>query len=355
MDTTQLLIVVGAIFGVGAFLYLQLKKKQPPQDNNLQLLTEQFNKRMEDMSAQMLTMRGSLDKNIGTFQEQISTTNKAINERLDKAANVIASVSKNLGEMSEIGRQMQDFQSLLRSPKLRGGVGEFILQDLLEQTLPKESFHMQYPFRNGHIVDAALKIDKGIIGIDAKFPTENFKRMFDAKTDAERDTAKKDFHRDVKKHVDDIAKKYICPDDGTTEFAVMYIPSEPIYQEIVCDEQLMQYAHNKCIWPVSPNTFLYFLKLILFGLQGQKMEEQTRKILQMFSTLRIEQEKLGETLLLVSKHARNTTNAVDEAMKRHEKIATKVATAKLLDGKSDDTPPDDVVPPLLPQDGLLKH
>lgn len=338
MNTPQLFIILAAIAAIGFLIYWQMKKllEKPNEaqedDTKFQLLAEQFNKRMEEMTSQMGQMRGSLDKNIGTFQEQISTTNKSINERLDKAAHVIASVSKNLGEMSEIGRQMQDFQSLLRSPKLRGGVGEFILQDLLEQTLPKESFHMQYPFKNGFVVDAALKIDKGLIGIDAKFPTENFKRMVDSKTDAETQAAKKDFQRDVKKHIDDIARKYICPDDGTTEFAVMYVPSEPVYQEIVCDEKLMQYAHNKCIWPVSPNTFLYFLKLILFGLQGQKMEEQTRKILQMFSTLRIEQEKLGETLMLVSKHARNTTNAADEAIKRHERIATKVATAKLLDG-----------------------
>ncbi len=321
MTTEQLLIIVGFIAAVGGIIYWQLKKLSTPasDDKKLQLLTEQFNQRMLDISGQMGQMRGSLDKNIGTF-----------NERLDKAAQVISEVSRNLGEMSEIGRSMQDFQAFLRSPKLRGGVGEFILQDLLEQTLPKESFHMQYPFKSGAIVDACLKIDKGYIAIDAKFPTENFKKMVDAKSEAAHEEAKRDFQRDVKKHIDDIAKKYILPDEGTTDFAVMYIPSEPIYQEIVCDDKLMQYAHNRCIWPVSPNTFLYFLKLILFGLQGQKIEAATKQIMRLFSSLKIENEKLGETLLLVSKHARNTTNAADEALKRHEQIATKMQTAQLL-------------------------
>lgn len=352
--STELLVSLAAIGAVGALLYFQLKKLSQPKDTNFQLLTDQFNQRMVQMQQQMMAMQGSLDKNIGTFQEQISTTNRSINERLEKANDVIAQVSKNLGEMSEIGRTMQDFQSLLRSPKLRGGVGEFILQDLLEQTMPKESFHIQYPFKNGHIVDACVKLDKGFIPIDAKFPTENFKKMVDAKTEAEHDVAKKDFERDVKKHMEDIAKKYICPDEDTVEFAVMYVPSEPIYQEIVCNETLMSYAHNKSIWPVSPNTFLYFLKLILFGLQGQKMEAQTKQIMGLFKTLRIEQERLGENLLLVAKHARNTTNAADEAIRRHEMIATKVQTAQLLDGSAAQKPEDESLPTLLqtPLDGI---
>lgn len=331
----QLLVLLAAIFAIGGFLYFQLKKTQKPaSDTNLNLLTEQFNQRMIQMQQQMMQMQGSLDKNIGTFQEQISSTNRSINERLEKASDVMTQVSKNLGEMSEIGRTMQDFQSLLRSPKLRGGVGEFILQDLLEQTMPQGSFFLQHPFKNGFIVDAAVKLDKGIISIDAKFPSENFKKMVDSRSDLEHDTAKKDFERDVKRHIDDIAKKYICPDEGTLEFAVMYVPSEPIYQEIVCNEAIMDFAHKKGIWPVSPNTFLYFLKLILFGMQGQKMEEQTKQIMQLFKTLQIEQEKLAENLLLVAKHARNTTNAADEALRRQEHISMKIANTKILEVKA---------------------
>lgn len=340
MDILSLLIIICAIGIIGAILFWQIKKQTPiAQDQEtLKLLTVQFNERMAQMQQQMVGMQGSLDINIGTFQQQMSSTNKSINERLDKASEVISAVSKNLGEMSEIGRTMQDFQSLLRSPKFRGGVGEFILQDLLEQILPSSSFHMQYGFRNGSIVDAALKIDQGVIPIDAKFPSDNYRKMADAKTDADHMQGKKDFERDVKKHMEDISRKYICPDEGTVEFAIMYIPSEAVYQEIVCNETLMNYAHQKSIWPVSPNTFLYFLKLILFGLQGQKMEEQTKGILRLFKSLKIEQEKLGESLLLVAKHSRNTTSAADEAIKRHEKIAIKMTNTQFLsDGNDIDT------------------
>jgi len=151
---------------------------------------------------------------------RIESQNSSFNERLDNAARVISAVQKNIGEFSEIGRGMKDLQQFLNSPKLRGNMGEQVLKELLKQFLPTHAFELQYAFKSGEKVDAAIKTSGGIIPIDSKFPMENFRKMQD-------DPAfKKTFESDVKKHVDDISRKYILVDEGTVDYALMYVPSE---------------------------------------------------------------------------------------------------------------------------------
>ena len=224
MDQQTLLLIIGAIVVIGFFIfYKQLQElKEKKEDKSQEVLMKWLQE-----------MRGSLDKNTETLEKRLESTNKAINERLDNAAKVIGMVGKEVGQMSEIGRSMKDLQDFLRSPKLRGNIGEQVLKELLGQFLPKQSFHLQYRFRTGDIVDAAIKTDNGIIPIDSKFPMENFKGMIKAETEVEKKTYEKEFTRDVKKHIDDIAKKYILPEEGTTDYALMYIPSEPVFYEIM--------------------------------------------------------------------------------------------------------------------------
>src|SRR3990170_5562130 len=170
----------------------------------------------------------------------------SLNERLDRAAQVISGVQKNIGEMSEIGRSMRELQEFLNSPKLRGNVGEQVLKELLGQMLPKQSFHLQYTFRSGEKVDAAIKTAAGIIPVDSKFPMENFRRMTSLSSEPASAKSygqvKKDFERDVKKHIDDISLKYILTEEGTIDYALMYIPSEAVYYEIVNNPTLFDYA-----------------------------------------------------------------------------------------------------------------
>lgn len=122
------------------------------------------------------------------MDKRLDNNSQQLNDRLDNAAKVIAGVQKNIGEMSEIGRSMKDLQDLLKSPKLRGNIGEQVLKELLSQMLPKSSFHLQYAFKSGSIVDAAIKTEAGIIPIDSKFPLENFRKMNGAESDADKKT-----------------------------------------------------------------------------------------------------------------------------------------------------------------------
>src|SRR3989338_1582601 len=222
-----------------------------------------------------------LNQNVQGMQSRIDETTKAINTRLDRAAEVIQGVSTELGRVQEIGRSMKDLQDFLKSPKLRGNIGEQVMNDLLEQYFPQAHFDLQYQFISGERVDEIIKTDKGLIPIDAKFPLENFQRLSRAETEEEQSVALRDFVKDVKKHITDISKKYILPAENTVDFALMYIPSETVYYEIIRnDEDLNRFAQEKRVFPVSPNSFYYFMKVVMIGLEGKHIEEASRKILE---------------------------------------------------------------------------
>lgn len=255
---------------------------------------------------------------------------QGMHERLDKAATVIGRVQKELGHMQEIGRQMKDFQDFFRSPKLRGNIGEQVLRDLLEQILPKGYFSLQHKFKEGQTVDAVVKTDKGIIPIDSKFPMENFQKMAKA-GEEEKEIYKRAFVKDIKKHIEDIAKKYILPGEGTVDFAIMYVPSEPVYYEVVVNnESLLHLGSERKVFFVSPNNFYYFLKLIMIGLEGAKMEEASKKILETLKGIRQESGKFESNLSVLDRHITNAKNSMDSVSSQYSKLSSKIDGVKFL-------------------------
>src|SRR3989338_356047 len=188
------------------------------------------------------SMQQTMQANSTDVTKILQENSRQIKEILDNAATVIRDVGKEVGQMSEIGRSMRDLQEFLKSPKLRGNIGEQVLKDLISQMFPKNSFFLQYQFKSGERVDAAIKTDAGILSIDSKFLMENFQKMIKADNDKGKDEAKSEFTRDVKKHVSQISKKYILPGEGTMDFALMYVPSESVYYEIVNMSEIMDYA-----------------------------------------------------------------------------------------------------------------
>ncbi|MBI2415357.1 MAG: DNA recombination protein RmuC [Candidatus Kerfeldbacteria bacterium] len=272
-----------------------------------------------------------LNQNIQGMQQRLDQVSHGLNNRLDNAARVIADVSKELGQVQELGRGMKDLQSFLKSPKLRGNIGEQVLRDLLSQHFPQSFFEMQYKFGSGEIVDAVLKTDNGLIGIDSKFPLENFDEMMLADTSAAADDAKKLFFRDVKKHITDVARKYIVPEAGTVNFAVLYVPSEAVYYEIIRDvTDLTGYAYERKVLLVSPNSFFYFLKVIMIGMQGKKIEEQAQRILMSLEGMTKDAQKVGDALGVLTTHVTNTKGALDRVTTEYSKLAGKIDQIKLL-------------------------
>ncbi|MDI6591907.1 MAG: DNA recombination protein RmuC [Patescibacteria group bacterium] len=240
-------------------------------------------------------------------------------------------VAQELGRLQEIGHTMRDFQDFLKSPKLRGNIGEQVLRDLLDQVLPKSNFSLQYQFQEGQIVDAIIKTKQGIIPIDSKFSMEGFKRISQAKPE-EQEQYQREFIRDIKKHIDDISKKYILPQEGTVDFALMYVPSEPVYYEITLNQpELLEYGYHKKVYFVSPNSFYYFLKIIMIGLEGAKIEEASKKILEGLKAIQQESVKFGEELGILASHIDHAKGASDRVQSRYSRLVGRIDSLRMLE------------------------
>ncbi|MCL4364119.1 DNA recombination protein RmuC [Patescibacteria group bacterium] len=263
--------------------------------------------------------------------EQMNT----FNARLDKAAYVIAQVQKNIGEFSEIGRSMKELQEFLSSPKIRGNIGEQILKDLLKQYFPKDSYKLQYAFKNGEKVDAVIVTSQGMIPIDSKFPLDNFKKFSKSEDSKERQEFKKLFMSDVKKHISDISKKYILPDEKTVDYALMYIPSENVYYEIISDDELFDYAGSKMVLPVSPMSFYAYIKAILLSFEGQKIEQKAKQVITLLNAIKKDYQKTEENLMVLNKHIVNAYNQSSQVTKNFQSLGQKLTSTNLLSEKNE--------------------
>ncbi len=277
------------------------------------------------VDSRLKNVQSELNQTTETLNKRFDANTQALNERLDNAAEVIGKVQKELGSMSEIGRSMKDLQDFLKSPKLRGNIGEEVLKELLEQMLPADQYKLQHTFSTGDRVDALLKLTEGYVSVDSKFPMENFTKMMQAETQEDRERFKKDFYKDVKKHINDISKKYILTDEGTVDFALMYIPSEAIYYEVVVNNpELGKYAWEKRVLPVSPNVFYSYLKAIMIGLEGKKVESRAKEILRQIHGIKKDAEKFSDNLRVLTKHITNAKNSADTVNSSFEKLESKI-------------------------------
>ena len=176
-------------------------------------------------------------------------------------------------------------------------------------------------------MDAVVKLGEKLVPIDSKFPLDNFRRIIESKTEDERKASQRLFYKDVKKHIDDIASKYIVPKEGTYDFALLYIPAENVYYETITKDEsfgeekgILNYALNKKVIPVSPNSFYAYLQVIILGLKGLKIEEHAREIQTLLVGLGKELKEFQEDFRLVGKHITDARNRFDEARGRLEKF-----------------------------------
>ncbi|OGU30005.1 MAG: hypothetical protein A2X67_00615 [Ignavibacteria bacterium GWA2_55_11] len=293
-------------------------------------------------SQQMGQQLATVNNQLQSVTSQLQTNTGQMGSRLDNAAKVIQDVQKQLGELGkateeikEMGKNVSDLQDLLRAPKMRGGLGELLLEDLLRQVLPVTAFKTQYKFKSGEKVDAIIQTAGGIVPVDSKFPLENFRKMMEAKTDQDRNAAARLFRTDVKKHVDDIAKKYIVPDEGTFDFALMYIPAENIYYETIIkddkfegEDGLYAYAAAKHVVPVSPNSFYAHLRVIALGLKGLQVEASAKEIISNLSRLGGELKKFRDHFDTLDTHLTNAKNTYDRADKQLASFEDKLGSVQ---------------------------
>lgn len=268
-----------------------------------------------------------------TLVQWLKSMQSSLDTRLDNATQLMGQIRQDAGRFAELSLSMKNLQDYLKSPKLRGNIGEQVLKDLISQMFPKNSFFLQYQFKSGDKVDAAIKTDAGILPIDSKFPSENFQKMMGAENEEEKERAKKDFIRDVKKHISDISQKYILPEEGTMDFALMYVPSEPVYYEVVNEMELTEFARKNRVYPVSPNTLYANLQVLLLSFQGREIEQKSRSLFALLRGIQKDYSKLGENLSVLNRHITNSYNQMNNVNSEFIQIGQKLSSTQNLQGE----------------------
>ena len=285
---------------------------------------EDKSKISDELIAWMKDLGSRLESSTQEVDRKLSHNMDMFNKRLDKAAETMMGVQKSLGEFSEIGRNMQQLQEFLQSPKLRGNLGAQVLKELLSQCLPTDTFTLQYSFQNGQKVDAIIKTSQGLIPIDSKFPISSFKKMNATSDPLEKERVKKEFEKEVKTHIKSISQKYILVGEGTIDYAIMYIPSESVYYELINSSDIYDYASELRVVPVSPMSFYAYLKVILLSFEGQRIEKQAKSILSVLQSMKKDYENADEAMSVLQKHISNAYNQSSQVSKNLNLLGQKI-------------------------------
>jgi DNA recombination protein RmuC len=320
--------VIGSLIliGFGIIIFLLLRLKQPKEALNL-------------LQQQQQHTQSLMQQQIDGLREHIRATlegnTQQINQRLESTTQLMGNVRTQLGQVEEAHKRIYDLakdisslQEILQAPKLRGNLGELFLKDLLSQILPPEHFTLPYTFKSGERVDAVIRLGEGLVPVDAKFPLENFRRLTQCQVPEEKQAARKKFMSDVKKHVDAIATKYILPDEGTYDFALMYIPAENVYYETIirdeADKSIIGHALARRVIPVSPNTFYAYLQAILLGLKGMRVESHVQDIIRSLSRLRDDFHRFQSDFGKLGTHLSHARSSYDSSEKRLNRLGEKL-------------------------------
>jgi len=268
------------------------------------------------------------------WREQSDRLSETVGKQIADTTSVFGEVQKSLGELSrgtqqieEVGKNISSLQEILRAPKFRGGFGELLLERLLADVLPNKNYETQHRFLNGDTVDAVIEISDKLVPIDSKFPLEDFQRMLAAESEKEQESLRRQFIRTIKKHIDNVTK-YILPDEGTFDFALMYIPAENVYYETILrgheEEDIYSYSIQKRVIPVSPNSFYAYLQVIIQGLQGLHIEKFAQDIRGNLERLKVEFDNFQQDYATLGGHIRNAANKYDEANRKLDRFGDKL-------------------------------
>lgn len=291
-------------------------------------------------------LRSSIDSTKDTINSSLTVNTKDINDRLLRATEVIGELKREAGAFSEVSRSMKDLQDYLRSPKLRGNIGEMVLKDLISQMFPVSSYSLQYTFKSGSIVDAVIITDAGLLPIDSKFPMENFQKLMSATVKEEQETLRRSLARDIRAHITAISKKYILPEENTLDFALMYIPSESVFYEVASSDKLMDFARNERVYPVSPNTLYAALQTILLSFEGKKVEQKAKEVFKIMRGIQKDFGKTSESMATLGGHLKSAYNKFSDVQTQFNSIGQKLSSTREITGDMEEKLTDRVPPKL---------
>jgi DNA recombination protein RmuC len=326
------------VLAVGILIYLHLSKKQE-EDPTTKLtidLMQSLRKEMQDASG---SSRKEMQERLDKITEQISDHQKSstttIQKQFAQSNQIIKEVTEKIGKIEGTNKQvlgfaesMQNLENILKNPKQRGIVGEIFLENMLNNVLPPASYQMQYSFKSGEIVDAAIFAAEKIIPVDAKFSLDNYNRLMQENDPETRTKLESDFKADLKKRIDETSK-YVKPNEGTTDYALMFIPADGVFYNILSPkvgamkinaQDFINYAHSKQVTIVSPMTFYAQLQTILHALKSWQIENSAKEIQKRIHILGRHLNAYEEYLNKVGKSLSTTVNHYNDSSKEFKKI-----------------------------------
>jgi DNA recombination protein RmuC len=324
-DFTSLIIIILVVtFGL-AIVFIFLNKKLNVDRTQTEMIRSLERRLTDLMIGQLKEIRGSVDGTSQAMHKQISSFTKET-----------VQIREDLKQVQEAMKDISSFQEIFRSPKLRGQWGEASLEHILSEYFPKEFYTRQHLFSSGEQVDAVLKLpNRQLLPIDAKFASDNFERMIEAKPQEKKDLCRKKFVQDVKLNIDKIASKYILSSEGTVDYALMYIPAEAIFHSIMFelrDEDISEYARKKKVVLTSPNTIYLTLRAIEHWFKDTQISRRTQEILRRLNRIQQDAGKLMEGFRKLGGHLRNATSAYDNSEKRLSLFGERVEKLTELEG-----------------------
>jgi DNA recombination protein RmuC len=286
-----------------------------------QAIASQINSLMLSVTQQLGQVRQELQTGVASTGQLASDAQRDVALKLQSSTEALLQMSQKIGEVQQTSQDLskatQALQSVLGGVKTRGTLGEVTLERLLGDALPQSAYSTQHRFSStGVIVDAIVRSGERLLAIDSKFPLEAYRRLIESA-----DNARRDFSLAVRKHADSIAEKYILPDENTFDYALMFVPSEGVYYELLMTQdskygRLDEYCRGKRVFPVSPNTFYACLNAVAISLQGQKIEESARQLLAGMAGLKKQFELFGSAYEKLGGHLRHAQQCYEEADSR---------------------------------------
>lgn len=305
-------LVVGVLVTLGLLIWLIASNSAARREASL-------------LTQQLEAIRTAQDKTSENLNKSLQTSQISLNQNLQSSQKVLGQLNSQIGElqgtnkqMLQVGAEVKRLQDILNSPKLRGQMGEWSLENLIAQILPAGSYKLQHTFKDGKIVDALVEMKDFAVSIDAKFPLPAFEGIIKSQTDEQRLKSRRQFLKDITIHIDKIADSYIRPAEGTLDFALMFIPAENVYYETIVkhdgdSKDILQYCLDKKVIPVSPNLLYAYLMTVVMGLHGMQIEEQAAEIQQNLKKLNADFADFVSRWDTLGSHIRNTANKYDEA------------------------------------------
>jgi len=321
-------IVILALAVFGAVLIVVNRRQGPPSAADPVPAYELLRAGIDDLrtanASAMGELRAEIQRTLGATEQQVMTQTGATQRSLHDLSRQLGVMSEQSARVSELAKDIGSLQDLLRAPKPRGGFGELMLERLLQDCLPASAYEIQYTYRDGSRVDAVVRCANRLVAIDAKFPNESYTQIAAATDQADRTRRRRAFLQQVRRHIDAVAR-YVSPQDGTIDYAFMYLPSEAIYYEVMTREgvdeaDLGTYCQERHVIPASPNTLLAYLQVVALGIRGLAMQERTRELQQSIAQVRREFERF------VGLHDQLGTH-LDHAMKKFDETERALARA----------------------------